>query len=124
MTDAEWANYRELQTDETFEYGTRYPVSEAFESTNVAISVVEFAPGEAGPLQAHAEPVEEFYHIVRGSLDVRLDDEVVSADAGTIVYIPPNTKHKPINNSNEQAVLFSFMTPGEAIDERTEYFPE
>lgn len=124
MSDPGWADYRELPTDDEFAYGTRSLVSEFFGSEQSTISVVEFAPGESGPLQVHTDPVEEYYLVLDGELDVRLGEMIVSAEPGTVLFIPSGTPHKPINDGDEPATLFSFITPDVPIEAHTEYLEE
>jgi mannose-6-phosphate isomerase-like protein (cupin superfamily) len=124
MSEPGWARYGDLPVDDEFEYGTRHLVSEFFGSAHAAISVVRFEPGESGPLQVHHEPVEEYYLVLEGVLEVRLGDEVVTAEAGTVLFVPPGTAHRPTNDSNEPATLFSFVTPDVPLDDHTDYLEE
>lgn len=104
-------DYRELRSDESFSHGTKYSVSDAVGSNNQSISVIRFDPGEKGPLSYHAEPVEEFYFVIEGSFRIQLDDEVFVADEDTVAFIPPGVAHRPVNDTDEPAVLLVVQTP-------------
>ncbi|MGM0590134.1 MAG: cupin domain-containing protein [Halobacteriota archaeon] len=111
MSEKQWGRWEELPVDESFEYGTRHGVSDAMGSENMRFSVIEFDPGQRGPLHEHNPPGEEYYMVLEGSLDIEVGGDVVEADAGTIVYTPSETPHFPENNSDEPAILLAVSAP-------------
>lgn len=117
MVEEDWANWRDLPADGSFDYGERYGVSDAFGSENMRMSVIRFDPGERGPRHYHEGPIEEYYLVLEGTLDVTMDGEVVEADEGTVLYTPPGTQHFPENTSDEPAVLLAVSSPNADPDE-------
>lgn len=49
-------------------------------------------PGQRNPLHSHPN-CEEFLYVVSGSCEHRLDDEMVTLNAGDAIRIPRNVKH-------------------------------
>lgn len=111
MPDKGWTDWRELPVDDSFEYGERYGISDEFDSENMRFSIIQFNPGDRGPLHYHEEPQEEYYLVLEGTLDITMGDEVVTADEGTVLYTPPETQHFPENNTDEPAVLLAVSGP-------------
>lgn len=111
MVEGDWANWRDLPADGSFDYGERYGVSDAFGSENMRMSIIRFDPGERGPLHYHEGSIEEYYLVLEGTLDVTMDGEVVEADEGTVLYTPPGTRHFPENTSDGPAVLLAVSSP-------------
>ncbi|RQG95438.1 cupin domain-containing protein [Natrarchaeobius chitinivorans] len=111
MSEMGWEKYTELPIDESFDYGTRFAVSDTFGSENVRMSVFRFDPGERGPRHYHNPPGEEYYLILDGKLDIHMEDEIVEAGPGTILYTPSNKEHYPENTYDEPAYLLSVSAP-------------
>jgi mannose-6-phosphate isomerase-like protein (cupin superfamily) len=110
MGEQTWAHYEDVSVDESFTYGTRYGISDSFGSENMRFSVIRFEPGEGGPLHFHRTQ-EEYYVVLDGKLDVRMGEEWVVAEPGTVLYTPPRNQHSPKNNYDEPAVLLSVSAP-------------
>ena len=111
MPEPGWTHWKDLPVDESFKYGERHGVSDALGSAQMRCSVIQFDPGERGPLHYHEDPQEEYYVVLEGTLDITVDDEVVEADVGTVVYTPPDVQHFPENNTDEPAVLLALSSP-------------
>jgi len=103
-----WHDYQDIPIDDDPEWATRHAPPE-FWSDHIKFNVWHIEPGESSYLNYHHDPVREFYYVAKGTLDVRIaddeHDEVVEAEEGTVMYIPGNVKHRPVNNSDEPAVL-------------------
>lgn len=111
MPEKGWTHWTELPVDESFKYGERHGVSDALGSAQMRCSVIQFEPGERGPLHYHEDPQEEYYVVLDGELDITVGGEVIEADEGTVVYTPPETEHFPENNTDESAVLLALSSP-------------
>ena len=111
MPEKGWSHWRDIPIDESFKYGDRHGVSDALGSENMRCSIIEFDPGERGPLHSHREPQEEYYFVLEGALDVTMEGEVVEAEEGTVLYTPPGRQHFPENNTDETAVLLAVSSP-------------
>jgi uncharacterized RmlC-like cupin family protein len=70
--------------------------------------------GTAIPVHSH-ENYEEIIFIHKGNASLTLGDRVVTADAGTTMYIPPGTWHGVANASGaDTTMMFIFPEPGVA----------
>lgn len=114
MAELGSSDWHDLPIDDAFTYGTRFALSDTFDSEEFRGSVIRFDPGEGGPLHYHEPPVEEIYMVLEGKLDIQLGDEIVEADAGTVLFTPSGNRHQPRNNYDEPAVLLSILAPLES----------
>lgn len=83
-------------------------------STNAAIGVVTYPPGEKGAPHAH-EDCEEFMFILKGRAKVvREDGSFEFAEPFDLIYAPPKVKHS-IENAGEEDLVFVWIysPPGE-----------
>jgi mannose-6-phosphate isomerase-like protein (cupin superfamily) len=116
-----------LDDQRTEKWARRHAIEE-FESEHIKFNIWHIEPGQSSVLNAHEEPVREFYYIIDGTLDIRLvdanHDEVVQADAGSVIYIPADVKHRPKNTSDEPAVLLAVSGPPVTGDRITVYEDE
>jgi putative monooxygenase len=63
-------------------------------------------------ISEHYHPYsEEFIYVVRGSITARLDGEPQPLDAGHALYIPINTKHRLMNEGDEEAFIVFHLGP-------------
>ena len=61
-------------------------------------------PGGAFPLHRH--PVEEAYYILEGQGVAEVEGQQVAFEAGDAVFIPAKVKHRPINTSTTEPLVF------------------
>ena len=52
----------------------------------------------------HTE-AEEIYYVAEGTLQFKLEGDVIDLDAGTVIRVPPHVVRSVWNDSNEDAVL-------------------
>lgn len=93
--------------------------SEVFDTDTVNISYVVLEPGEEGPMHAHGSPVEEFYVILEGKLDIDIMDpeteetKTFELTPGELAYFPSGVYKKPVNRSDERAIELRFGSVGD-----------
>ena len=124
---AQWGHFRDMpESEATMErdgedvkwseiFEGWWQISENFDAETVSATVVEIGPGQATPMHSHKDPVEEFYLVLEGKVDIEIKDpetgevEVVEgATPGTFAYFPPGVEHRPINNYDEPTVELGF----------------
>jgi mannose-6-phosphate isomerase-like protein (cupin superfamily) len=92
------------------------------EATDGAFSAVRFTlnPGADGAAPHHHTKASELFFVIAGTVDVLVGDEIVTAGAGDLAVVNPNTAHAFANASQTDPadVLIIF---GPAI-ERFDYF--
>jgi quercetin 2,3-dioxygenase len=69
------------------------------------------APKSGPPTHLH-EMEAEFCYVVSGQFNFKLGERIVSAPAGTFLYIPRNTPHTFQNIGTEPGVLLFGVAPG------------
>ena len=111
MADGGWGRYDELDVSDGFDYGVLRSASAIFGAENLQFNVITFEPGEGGPLHYHHDPIEEYYVVLEGTMEIRIGDEVVEADEGTVLFAPPGVKQQPRNNSDAPAWILSISSP-------------
>lgn len=84
------------------------------EMTGGALTLIESTvePHFAGfKVHVHQSVTETFY-ILEGSIQFRLDERTVNAQAGAMVLVSPGTWHTYSNPSDQPAKYLLFITPG------------
>lgn len=66
---------------------------------------LEVAPGAAGPPEHFHEHFAETFTVKSGSLSILVNREKRTLRAGESITIPPMTRHKPFNETNETVVV-------------------
>lgn len=69
------------------------------------------APKSGPPTHLHATEAE-FCYVVSGQFNFKMGERVVSAPAGSFIFIPRNTPHTFQNTGTEPGVLLFGVTPG------------
>jgi mannose-6-phosphate isomerase-like protein (cupin superfamily) len=66
---------------------------------------LEVAPNAAGPPEHFHENFAETFTVKTGTLSILVDGEKKTLRAGETLHIPPMTRHKPFNETNEIVVV-------------------
>lgn len=113
---AHWAHYQDLPEGDAphDRISNWWVATEAFGSDHLDVTIVNHHPGEHGPMHAHEPPVEEYYFVLEGTIDLITSDESIIGEEGTICYFPPGVDHRVENNSDEPALVLAFRcVPGD-----------
>lgn len=121
MAEEYIAHHEDLPVNEEFEYGAMYNASEKFNVDNQQFVIIRFDPGDIGPLSYHDEPINEFYYILDGPIDIQLGEDIVKAKTGTVVHAPPGVPHRPLNEYDEPALMIASASPEHTTPENTTY---
>lgn len=63
-------------------------------------------------ISEHYHPYsEEFIYVVRGGITARLDGDPRPLEAGHALYVPPNVKHRLMNEGSEEAFIVFHLGP-------------
>lgn len=89
------------------------PKSSPFNSEQIQIAYVKNI--EKGilnkePEHYHTVPIEEFYLVLRGTLKVKVEDNIITLKPMQILAIPPKKRHKIINHS-QKLQYFTIRAP-------------
>jgi len=73
----------------------------------------------------HQHPsTEQAYYILEGTARVRVGDESFDVEAGTVIYLPPNTPHEMINTGEGRLVNLLICGELDADEVKTEPVPD
>ena len=94
--------------------GAMLPFKLSAADTGGALSVCEFTlgPWESGPVLHKHDATDEGFFVVAGVLEAQLDDERVTAPAGSFVWVPRGTAHAFANGGPDRLHVVSLVTPG------------
>jgi mannose-6-phosphate isomerase-like protein (cupin superfamily) len=59
---------------------------------------------------AHKSPIEEFYFVLEGSLEVEIEDKVVTVNPREILTVPPEKRHN-IKDFSDEVEFLVFRVP-------------
>ena len=72
-------------------------------------------PDDQNPAHYHPN-CDEVLHVLQGSIDHRLGDEILAMEAGDTISIPSGTIHNARNTSDQPAILMiTFSTPDREV---------
>jgi quercetin dioxygenase-like cupin family protein len=72
-------------------------------------------PGGGPPLHIH-EAEDETFYVIEGEYEIRLDDQLHKAPAGTLVYGPRGVAHEFLNVHDGFSKMLCIATPGGVED--------
>jgi len=87
----DWLNFKRLIWQETG-------------STELTIGIGELPPGKILDLHHHVGDAE-FYYVLSGRATITVEDMKIDATPGTAIYIPPDAKHRIVNDSKDKFVM-------------------
>jgi quercetin dioxygenase-like cupin family protein len=85
-------------------------VGEGTAQAYALFEVIVAPQGGGTPPHRHSHESESFY-VQDGELEVQLDEQVITATAGTFLYSPPGQLHRITNTSSAPAKLLVWVTP-------------
>ena len=77
---------------------------------NITLNYVEHAPGVTFTPHVHEES-EDGIIVLRGRGQIVSNDDVVSFDAGDVLYVPAGVYHGTTNTGDEPLIMFSCQAP-------------
>ncbi|MFO8110217.1 MAG: cupin domain-containing protein [Thermoplasmata archaeon] len=75
----------------------------------VDVVLLAFAPGQG--LKEHTTPVNVFFHVIQGTAEIQVGDDVEHVPEGTIVLSPKDIPHNVRNTSHEDTKILVVKTP-------------
>jgi len=70
---------------------------------------IKFNPGES--LKPHITPVDVFFYVLEGTLDILVGDEKITVEADSLVESPKDIVHCLYNNSDKIARVLVVKAP-------------
>ncbi len=84
-------------------------VRKLYETNDAQVMHIRLAPGES--LKPHITPVDVFFYILEGIVDVRVGEETIQVSANHLVESPKDIVHCLSNNSYDTARVLVVKTP-------------
>jgi len=76
-------------------------VRKVYDNAHAQVMIIMLKPGES--LKTHVTPVDVFFYILEGTVDVMVGEEIKSVTADCLVESPKDIKHNLYNNSKSVA---------------------
>ncbi len=73
--------------------------------------LVSRIPSGSGGLALHVHPVDQFYYILSGTLNLQLGQQFFTLEPNTLAFIPAGTPHTNWNTSSEDEFHLEFVAP-------------
>jgi mannose-6-phosphate isomerase-like protein (cupin superfamily) len=62
------------------------------------------------PEHYHTSPIEEFYFVLKGTLKVKVENDIITVKSMQILAVPPKTRHKIVSHS-QRLQSFTIRAP-------------
>ena len=76
----------------------------------MSAGVYQLAAGSEDPQEPHTE--DELYYVVQGRAQIRVGNENVSVEAGSLVFVAANVQHR-FHTISEDLTVLVFFAPAE-----------
>ena len=76
----------------------------------LSAGIYKLPAGAVDPQGPHTE--DEIYYVIEGKADIRIGREVHEVDAGSVIYVPAQVKHR-FENITRDLTLLVFFAPAE-----------
>lgn len=91
-------------------------VRKLYDKESAQVMHITLQPGET--LKPHITPVDVFFYILEGAVDVRVGDETVTVDSDSLVESPMKIVHCLSNSSKTQARILVVKAPRQTTSTR------
>lgn len=80
----------------------------------LGIYEIRLMPGVTGAQLHYHRYMDETFIVSKGKMTIQLSDREITAEQGSIVYVPRMTPHGFSNKSDEEAVIMLLFNPGQS----------
>ncbi len=84
-------------------------VRRLYDKDSAQVAHIKFEAGES--LKPHITPVDVFFYVLEGSLDILVGEEKITVGSDSLVESPKNIVHCLYNNSNKVARVLVVKAP-------------
>jgi mannose-6-phosphate isomerase-like protein (cupin superfamily) len=74
------------------------------------LAIARLSPGKE--IEAHIDPMEEIYFVLKGSGKMYVDEETRQVGPGDATWIPVGSRHSLFNNGHEDCVILVVASSG------------
>jgi quercetin dioxygenase-like cupin family protein len=80
-------------------------------ATSCAVSCVKTPPGDGSPEGLHTHAVDQLFYIIRGTMNIQVNEARYQAGPGTLVVFPAGVPHRNWNDGIEATIHLNVATP-------------
>jgi quercetin dioxygenase-like cupin family protein len=80
----------------------------------LGIYEIRLMPGVTGAQLHYHRYMDETFIVTKGTMTIQLRDKEITAEQGSLVYVPRMTPHGFSNTSDEEAVIMLLFNPGQS----------
>jgi len=80
----------------------------------MGIYEIRLMPGVTGAQLHYHRYMDETFIVTKGKMTIQLSEKEITAEQGSIVYVPRMTPHGFGNKSDEEAVIMLLFNPGQS----------
>jgi len=99
----------DVAKEKIIETAHKVDVRKLYDKDSAQVMHITLKPGEA--LKPHITPVDVFFYVLEGVVDIRVGDETVSVDKDKLVESPKDIVHNLSNNSDSDARIMVVKAP-------------
>ncbi len=99
----------DVAKQEIIDTAHKVDVRKLYDKDSAQVMHITLKPGEA--LKPHITPVDVFFYVLQGTVDIRIGDETISVDKDKLVESPKDIVHNLSNNSDSDARIMVAKAP-------------
>lgn len=99
----------DVSKQDIVETAHKVDVRKLYDKESAQVMHITLKAGEA--LKPHITPVDVFFYVLEGTVDIRVGDETVSVDKDKLVESPKDIVHNLSNNSDSDARIMLVKAP-------------
>jgi quercetin dioxygenase-like cupin family protein len=80
-------------------------------ATSCTVSCIKTPPGSGSPEGSHIHPVDQIFYILKGTMNIEVDNGTHECGPGTLVVFPAGVAHRNWNGSTEPTLHLSIAAP-------------
>ena len=92
----------------------RLKITSDMTKDQLGIYEIRLMPGVTGAQLHYHRYMDETFIVSKGRMTIQLNDREITAEQGSIVYVPRMTLHGFGNKSDEEAVIMLLFNPGQS----------
>ncbi len=106
---------RDVNVVESFAWGNNCSVWTLLDDKELTVMQEKMPPNSGDELHYHNLSTQ-FVYILSGTLQIEIDDKIVTLNAFQGLKIPKKSQHRVMNNSNDEVTFLLMSTPGHVDD--------
>ena len=80
-------------------------------AAHCTINCIKTPGGGGSPAGLHTHDVDQIFYILRGTMNIEIEDRQYDCGPGTLIFFPAGVPHRNWNDGSEPTVHLAFNTP-------------